>query len=194
MKRIARAVALLVGSVCLAMWAVDASAQGGLWERFNAAGAKAYQQADYAEAEGQFAAALGEAEGFFPRYPRLAASLDNLAAVYRARGKHAGAEPLYERSLAITEKALGPEHPRVAMSLDNLATLYDAEGNDAAAEPLLQRSLAIVERSLGPDYPNVAALLENYAALLRETGRDAEAENIAARNQETRAQHAKELY
>ena len=29
--------------------------------------------------------------------------------------------PLYERALAISEKALGPDHPHVATSLNNLA-------------------------------------------------------------------------
>ena len=34
------------------------------------------------------------------------------------------AEPLYQRALAIKEKALGPNHPDVATSLNNLAELY----------------------------------------------------------------------
>ncbi len=33
-------------------------------------------------------------------------------------------KPLYKRSLAINEKALGPDHPDVAVSLNNLAALY----------------------------------------------------------------------
>ena len=40
------------------------------------------------------------------------------------QGQYAKAEPLYQRSLAIREKALGPEHPDVATSLNNLAGLY----------------------------------------------------------------------
>ncbi len=35
---------LLAGLVCLALWPVHASAQGGLWETYMAAGDKAYQQ------------------------------------------------------------------------------------------------------------------------------------------------------
>ena len=34
-----------------------------------------------------------------------------------------GARSLYERALAIREKALGPEHPNTASSLNNLASL-----------------------------------------------------------------------
>ncbi len=61
------------------------------------------------------------------------------------------AEPLYKRSLAILEKALGPEHPNVAMSLNNLALLYEAQGRYGDAEPLYKRSLAISEKVLGPE-------------------------------------------
>jgi hypothetical protein len=37
----------------------------------------------------------------------------------------ADAEPLYKRSLAIAEKALGVEHPDVAAALNNLAVLLE---------------------------------------------------------------------
>jgi len=35
----------------------------------------------------------------------------------------AAAQPLFERALAISEKALGPDHPDTATSLDKLALL-----------------------------------------------------------------------
>ena len=41
----------------------------------------------------------------------------------KAQGDLAAARPLYERALAIYEKALGPEHPDTAGSLNNLALL-----------------------------------------------------------------------
>jgi tetratricopeptide (TPR) repeat protein len=63
--------------------------------------------------------------------------------LYRAQGRYAEAEPLYQRSLAIREQALGAEHPDVAQSLNNLAELYRAQGRYAEAEPLYARSLAI---------------------------------------------------
>lgn len=37
------------------------------------------------------------------------------------QGKYGEAEPLYERALAILEKALGPEHPHVATTLNDQA-------------------------------------------------------------------------
>jgi hypothetical protein len=41
-------------------------------------------------------------------------------ALYDTQGQYASAEPLYKRSLAIKEKALGPDHPSMAASLNNL--------------------------------------------------------------------------
>ena len=40
-----------------------------------------------------------------------------------AQGKHAQAEPLYEKSRAIQEKVVGQEHPEVATLLNNRAGL-----------------------------------------------------------------------
>ena len=126
----------LVGLVLLALAAVAYTfVQGGRWESYITAGREAFQRANYAEAEKQFAAAFKEAEGFGPEDPRLAKSLNNLAEVYSAQGRYANAEPLFKRALAIYEKALGPEHPNVATGLNNLALLYNAQGRYAEAEP-----------------------------------------------------------
>ncbi len=69
----------------------------------------------------------------------MATSLNNLAELYRAQGRYAQAEPLYPRSLAIREKALGPEHPHVAASLSSLALLYKCRGGYGEDEPLPKR-------------------------------------------------------
>ena len=44
-----------------------------------------------------------------------------------SQGKYAEAEPLYERSQVIREKALGPEHPAVAAVLSNRAVLLESQ-------------------------------------------------------------------
>ena len=46
-----------------------------------------------------------------PAHPDVAASLNNLAALYDAQGRYAEAEPLHQRSLAILEKVFGPQRP-----------------------------------------------------------------------------------
>lgn len=57
----------------------------------------------------------------------LAAMIPHDSHFMVAQGNYAEAEPLYERSLAIFEKALGPQHPNVAQSLNSLAELLKAQ-------------------------------------------------------------------
>ena len=81
------------------------------WDMYIAAGNAAYQHGNYTEAEKQYAAAIIEAEGFGPEKPRLATSLNNMAALYVAQGRHAEAEPLNKRVLAI-RPPMSPRSPR----------------------------------------------------------------------------------
>ena len=99
-----------------------------------------------------------------------------------ARGEYDLAEPLYIRSLAIREKALGPDHPDVGTSLTNLAGLYYSPGKYDRAEPLLIRSLAIREKALGPDHPNVGTSLNNLAELHQVQGKYDRAEPLYIRS------------
>jgi tetratricopeptide (TPR) repeat protein len=94
---------LLAGVLSLLLWPASAAAQRTSWKEYMEAAGNAYQQADYVEAEKLFKAALREAEKFGEQDPRFATSLNNLAALYQARGKYVEAEPLYKRSLAIRE-------------------------------------------------------------------------------------------
>jgi tetratricopeptide (TPR) repeat protein len=119
---------------------------------------------------------------------KLATYGNLLARLYKAQGRYAEAEPLYERSLAIREQQLGANHPDVATSLNNLAALYDSQGRYAEAEPLYERSLAIHEQQLGADHPDVASSLNNLAALYKSQGRYAEAEPLLARSLAIREQ------
>ncbi|CAN0548086.1 unnamed protein product, partial [Ectocarpus sp. 8 AP-2014] len=64
-------------------------------------------------------------------------------------GKYAEAKPLYERSLAINEKAHGPDHQDVATSLNNLAVLVCEQGNYDEARRHLERALQIRTNVLG---------------------------------------------
>jgi tetratricopeptide (TPR) repeat protein len=115
----------------------------------------------------------------FLEAPRL---LNGAGSYLFERGRYAEAEPLYQRSLAISEKPLGPEHALVANSCNSLAALYHAQGRYAEAEPLYQRSLAIWEKALGPEHPHVATNLNNLAALYRAQGRNAEGEPLYQRS------------
>ena len=96
--------------------------------------------------------------------------------------RYAEAVPLYQRSLAIREKALGPEHPDTAQSLNNLAGLYYSQGKYAEAEPLHKRSLAIREKALGPEHSDTAQSLNDLALLYDLQGKYAEAEPLYKRS------------
>ena len=72
---------------------------------------------------------------------------------------------MYERSLSISEKALGAEHPEVAKVLNNLALLYNDLGDDERSLELYERSLSISEKALGAEHPLVAITLSNLASL-----------------------------
>jgi tetratricopeptide (TPR) repeat protein len=65
--------------------------------------------------------------------------------LYFTEGRSADAEPLYQRSLTVAEKALGPEHPFIGIVLNNLAKLYIDQGRFAEAEPLYRRTVSILE-------------------------------------------------
>jgi tetratricopeptide (TPR) repeat protein len=113
--------------------------------------------------------------------------LDRLAS-YRqgALAAYAAARPLFERALAIREKALGPEHPETAQSLNNLAALLQDQGDLAGARPLYERALAIREKALGPGQPGTAQSLNNLAALLQQQGDLASARPLFERALATR--------
>jgi tetratricopeptide (TPR) repeat protein len=93
-------------------------------------------------------------------------------AAYRqsALAAYAAARPLFERALAIRERALGPEHPSTAESLNNLAGLLQNQGDVVGARPLYERALAIKEKALGPEHPSTATSLNNLAGLLYNQG------------------------
>ena len=79
----------------------------------------------------------------------MAQSLNNLAVLHHAQGRYAEAEPLYKRSLAIYEKALGPEHLDVATSLENYANLLRTTGRSAEAAEMETRAKAIRAKAAG---------------------------------------------
>ena len=62
-------------------------------------------------------------------HPYTATFLNDLAELYSAQGRYAEAEPLYKRSLAIVENALGPEHPKADQALEYYAVLLRETGH-----------------------------------------------------------------
>ena len=73
----------------------------------------------------------------------LLAVLAGLASLRWRQGRHAQAESLYKRAIAIDEAKLGDKSPAVARDLAGLGIVYWAQKRYADAEPLMKRSLAI---------------------------------------------------
>src|SRR5262249_39562552 len=99
---------MVLAVVCAAVLARAAAAQDAAWWRQSAEEAKQpSQKGDRGAAERLLQLSRQEAEKFGPEDPRGAVTLNNLATLYVKQGKFAAAEPLYQRALAILEKAHG---------------------------------------------------------------------------------------
>ena len=134
-----------------------------------------YGRIDYAAAYQYFK----EAADLQPDNPLY---LNAAGTIAETVGRYSEAEPLFQRSLAIMEKALGKDHPDVAASLNNLALLYNAQSKYDQAELLHQHSLAIMEKALGKDHPDVATSLNNLALLFGVQGKYDQAEPLYQRS------------
>ena len=72
----------------------------------------------------------------------VGATLNDLAELYRSRGRFADAEPLYRRALQIYEKGnMSPNHAAVRTVLANLVALYIDQGRTPDAEKLKRGAL-----------------------------------------------------
>jgi CHAT domain-containing protein/tetratricopeptide (TPR) repeat protein len=180
-KTPARRLAILAVLSLCAGYPVHAQEQE--WKRLDREVQYLYKQGDYDKAVVAAEEALRTAERTFsPDDAAVSKSLNNLAFLYKVKGRYAQAEPLYMRSLAIREKTLGLDHPHVATVLSNLGLLYEAKGQYVQAEPMFKRSLAIREKVLGQNDPEVGRVLGNLAGLYYAVGQYATAEPLYKRS------------
>ncbi len=154
------------------------------WKAAVDAGNDAYARGRDVEAEGLFLEALKEAELFGDDDPRLALSLNNLAAVYHTQGKYTMAEPLYARSLDIKIRVFGEDHAEVALNVHNIAVLYSARRMYPVAEKHYKRALEIKTRLYGQHSPELLSTLKYYAQLLKVMNAPVEQRLVEARMKE----------
>ncbi|HSQ32969.1 MAG TPA: serine/threonine-protein kinase [Gemmatimonadaceae bacterium] len=101
---------------------------------------------------------------------------DALGEIYDKLGRHADAERLLTRALALRRSTFGPVHIDVALSLQRLGTHYRGMSMYARAESLYHASLDMKQRLLGPDDPAIAETLGLLGFLMPYLGRVAESE------------------
>lgn len=158
------------------------------WKAMVEEGNDSYAQGKIPEAEVKFLAALEEAEKFGEDDPRLALTLNNLAAMYHEQGKYTMAEPLYKRALDLRIRIHGELHADIALNHHNLALLYSARRMYPPAETHYKTALAMKEELYGKDAPELLNTLQYYAQLMKVLNRpvdkqliESRAKNIAAR-------------
>jgi tetratricopeptide (TPR) repeat protein len=114
-----------------------------------------------------------------PNDPYLASLLFSVANVYRLNSRADEAIAIYNRALAIRERAYGPDDIRVGQVLNMIGITYNDHGYYAEAEQAFKRSIAIAEISHKPG--EITAGLSTLAEAYARQGRYADAVSLAER-------------
>jgi CHAT domain-containing protein/tetratricopeptide (TPR) repeat protein len=112
----------------------------------------------------------------------LPPKLLSLGRLYDQQGRHADAEALYSRAIAIEEKGQSKDGERTGVLLDALGRNYMRRGLYPQAEAALKRSVEITEKRSGKDSIQTAIALNSLANLYREQGRYTDAEAVMLRS------------
>jgi CHAT domain-containing protein len=138
-------------------------------------------------AAGKYSEAIPLAQAMVARLEKgpptkdLGGAINNLAQLYGSVGRDAEAEPMYKRSIAILEKAVGLDSVEIAPELNNLAALYQRQQRYADAEPLFKRVLALSERQLPPNHPDLGRAINNLATNYERQDRHTDSEPLFRR-------------
>lgn len=157
------------------------------WKNLVEEGNSSYEKGKIPEAELKFQAALAEAEKFGEHDPRLALTLNNLAAMYHEQGKYTMAEPLYKRALDIRVFIHGEVHPDIALNHHNLALLYSARRLYPVAEKHFKTAIEMKETLFGKDSTELVSTLKYYAQLMKVQNRLLDRQLIESRLKEIHA-------
>jgi len=133
----------------------------------------------YAEAEAELLEALRLAEAQCGEWSIEAAStLNALGMTYKYWGRFDDGRRVYERALAIVERAFGEQHEDVASLHHNLGGLAHARRDFETAEPHARRSVELRRVLRGPDDVTTAEDEAAWAPILKALGRTGEAEAL----------------
>jgi tetratricopeptide (TPR) repeat protein len=114
----------------------------------------------------------------YPPSPVLAAAMNNLGSVLRARGVRKESEDWIRQAIATWGVLLGPNHPNVAAGLTNLALSLQARGRYDEAMRLLDRARSIDEQNFPAGDPRIGIDLSRAGALAKSRKRYRDAEEM----------------
>ena len=110
-----------------------------------------------------------------PDHPHTLQSINNLAASYKALGRHADALQLDEQALALRTARLGRDHADTLQSMNNLAASYFAVGRRDEAIKLHEEAVALRTAKFGRDHPDTLGSMSNLAVAYTAADRPADA-------------------
>jgi len=110
-------------------------------------------EGDFANARALLERALAISEKLGPENSTTATCLSNLAGFLQSHDELAGAQPRFERAIAIREKTLGSDDPVTNRDRCALACGLLAMGHPAQALALSETALASHEKAFGPNNP-----------------------------------------
>jgi tetratricopeptide (TPR) repeat protein len=172
------------------------------WRADMTAAADAIGGGQFDDAEKRLAAAVDEAESFPPFDPRVGETAEGVGALFLAQGRTPADQALYQRALAIRDKAGSEDggttdtvaggNPVLMFFADRtrrVAHLFDADGRDTDALSIFKRVVTIEELALGRGHIRLAPDYEKLARLLVSAGNAGSAEIYLRRALELRELH-----
>ena len=139
------------------------------------------EQKQYDQAETLFQRSLSLRETSPEDALLKAATLTQLAGVYRYQSAFAKAEPLFRRALEIYESLLEPNHIDIATACNNLGLLCAVLTEYPEAEALFLRALRINEQSRGKEHPETGTVVWSLAWVRWKQSRPDEADPLFQR-------------
>ena len=105
-------------------------------------------------------------------HPDVAATLGNMAIVYKDQGNFDKALEMHNQELEIERKFKGNDHPDVAKTLNNIAMIYDDQGKYDEALANYEESLRVKRKVHGGnDHPDVAQSIWGIALVKQNQGK-----------------------
>ena len=128
---------------------------------FDAGNISATYLADYNKALEYYNKALNISLKFGEKNEMVAASYNNIGAVYSDKGDYDKALTYYQKALDIYKQVLPENHPDIATSYNNIGAVYSNKGDYDMALNYYQKALDIRKQVLPENHPDIATSYSN---------------------------------